>query len=94
MLTVVRELLGGGHCDFRFCGLDIFLIGFSVFVSKDVGFSGLVFNAVCGFSVLRVKRHKINTSMRGALGFSVLRFCLFFGSVFRFLCQKTLVFRF
>ena len=40
-----------GHCDFRFCGLDIFLIGFSVFVSKDVGFSVLVFNAVCGFFV-------------------------------------------
>ena len=31
---------------------------------------------------------------RGALGFSVLRFCLFFRSVFRFLLQKTSVFRF
>ena len=31
--------------------------------------------------------------MRGALGFSVLRFWLFFGSVFRFLLQKTTVFR-
>ena len=28
------------------------------------------------------------------MGFSVLRFRLFFGSVFRFLCQKTSVFRF
>ena len=32
--------------------------------------------------------------MRGALGFSVLRFWLFFRSVFRFLLQKTSVFRF
>ena len=32
--------------------------------------------------------------MRGALGFSVLRFWIFFWSVFRFLCQKTSVFRF
>ena len=32
--------------------------------------------------------------MRGALGFSVLRFSLFFRSVFRFLLQKTSVFRF
>ena len=31
---------------------------------------------------------------RGALGFSVLRFWIFFWSVFRFLCQKTSVFRF
>ena len=31
---------------------------------------------------------------RGALGFSVLRFWLFFRSVFRFLCQNTSVFRF
>ena len=30
------------------------------------------------------------TSTRGALGFSVLRFWLFFRSVFRFLLQKTL----
>ena len=28
-----------------------FLIGFSVFVSKDFGFSVLVFNAVCGFFI-------------------------------------------
>ena len=32
--------------------------------------------------------------VRGALGFSVLRFWLFFRSVFRFLLQKTSVFRF
>ena len=32
--------------------------------------------------------------MRGTLGFSVLRYWLFFRSVFRFLCQKTSVFRF
>ena len=32
--------------------------------------------------------------MRGALGFSALRFWLFFRSVFRFLCHKTSVFRF
>ena len=31
---------------------------------------------------------------RGTLGFSVLWFWLFFRSVFRFLCQKTSVFRF
>ena len=32
--------------------------------------------------------------MRGALGFSVLRYWLFFRSVFQFLLQKTSVFRF
>ena len=32
--------------------------------------------------------------LRGTLGFSVLWFWLFFRSVFRFLCQKTSVFRF
>ena len=31
--------------------LDVFLNGFSVFVSKDFGFSVLVFNAVCGVFV-------------------------------------------
>ena len=36
-----------------------------------------------------MKRYK-----RGTLGFSVLRFGLFFRSGFRFLCQKTSVFRF
>ena len=35
-----------------------------------------------------------NCFERGALGFSVLRFWLFFRSVFRFLLQKTSVFRF
>ena len=44
--------LEGGIGIFSFAVLDIFLIGFSVFVSKDVGFSVLVFNAVCGFFVL------------------------------------------
>ena len=34
------------------------------------------------------------SSKRGALGFSVLRFWIFFWSVFRFLCQKTSVFGF
>ena len=34
------------------------------------------------------------TITRGALGFSVLRFWLFFRSVFRFLLEKTSVFRF
>ena len=32
--------------------------------------------------------------MRGTLGFLILRFWLFFRSVFRFLCQKTSVFVF
>ena len=41
----------GGHWDFRFCGFGYFLIGFSVFVSKDFGFSVFEFNAVCGFFV-------------------------------------------
>ena len=41
----------GGIGIFGFAVLDIFWIGFSVFVSKDVGFSVLVFNAVCGFFV-------------------------------------------
>ena len=35
-----------------------------------------------------------NTARRGALGFLVLRFWLFFRLVFQFLSQKTLVFRF
>ena len=38
--------------------------------------------------------HKSMLRKRGTLGFSVLRFWLFFRSVFRFLCQKTSVFRF
>ena len=41
----------GGTGIFGFAVLDVFLIGFSVFVSKDFGFSVLVFNAVCGFFV-------------------------------------------
>ena len=42
-----------GHWDFRFCGFGYFFdqSEFSVFVSKDFGFSVLVFNAVCGFFV-------------------------------------------
>lgn len=45
------NLKEGGTGIFGFAVLDIFLIGFSVFVSKDFGFSVLVFNAVCGFFV-------------------------------------------
>ena len=41
----------GGTGIFGFAVLDVFFIGFSVFVSKDFGFSVLVFNAVCGFFV-------------------------------------------
>ena len=41
----------GGIGIFGFTVLNIFLIGLSVFASKDVGFSVLVFNAVCGFFV-------------------------------------------
>ena len=41
----------GGIGIFGFAVLDIFLIGLSVFVSKDFGFSVLVFNAVCRFSI-------------------------------------------
>ena len=44
-------LLEGGIGIFGFAVLDIVLIGFSVFVSKDFGFSVLVFNAVCGVFV-------------------------------------------
>ena len=36
----------------------------------------------------------LRANLRGALGFSVLRFWLFFRSVFRFLLQNTSVFRF
>ena len=36
---------------FSFAVLAIFSIGFSVFVPKDLGFSVLVFIAVCGFLV-------------------------------------------
>ena len=39
---------------FGFAVLDIFLIVFSVFESKDAGFSVLVFNAVCGFSFFSI----------------------------------------
>ena len=45
----VAFLLEGGTGIFGFAVLDVFLIGFLVFVSKDFGFSVLVFNAVCGF---------------------------------------------
>ena len=44
-------IIEGGTGIFGFAVLDVFLIGFSVFVSKDFGFSVLVFNAVCGFFV-------------------------------------------
>ena len=43
----------GGIGIFGFAALDIFLIGFSVFVSKIFGFSVLVFNAVFGFFVFQ-----------------------------------------
>ena len=46
-----QRLNEGGTGIFGFAVLDVFLIGFSVFVSKDFGFSVLVFNAVCGFFV-------------------------------------------
>ena len=51
--TIIKYqlFLEGGIGFFGFAVLDIFLIGFSVFVSKDFGFSVLVFNAVCGFFV-------------------------------------------
>ena len=41
----------GGIGIFSFAALDIFLIRFSVFESKDFGFLVLVFNAVCRFFV-------------------------------------------
>jgi len=40
------------------------------------------------------KQLRSTLNVEGALGFSVLQFWLFFRSVFRFLCQKTAVFRF
>ena len=46
-----NTLCEGGIGIFGFAVLDIFLIGFSVFVSKVFDFSVLVFNAVCGFFV-------------------------------------------
>ena len=46
-----QYVIEGGTGIFGFAVLDVFLIGFSVFVSKDFGFSVLVFNAVCGFFV-------------------------------------------
>ena len=43
----------GGTGIFGFAVLDVFFIGFSVFVSKDFGFSVLVFiKNASGFSVL------------------------------------------
>ena len=53
---VFYNLKEGGIEIFGFAVLDIFLIGFSVFVSKDVGFSVLVFNAVCGFFVFGFRK--------------------------------------
>ena len=51
-MYLLYDLLNeGGIGIFGFAVLGIFLIGFSVFVSKDFGFSVLVFNAVCGFFV-------------------------------------------
>ena len=43
---------------------------------------------------VRVASGDCGVVMRGALGFSVLRIWPIFDSVFRFLCQKTSVFRF
>ena len=51
MPLFISALEEGGIGIFGFAVLDIFLIGFSVFVSKDFSFSVLVFNAVCGFFV-------------------------------------------
>ena len=50
LVPIFRGLrMEGGIGIFDFAVLDIFLIGFSVLVSKDFGFSVFVFNAVCGF---------------------------------------------
>ena len=48
---IIPHIHEGGTGIFGFAVLDVFLIGFSVFVSKDFGFSVLVFNAVCGVFV-------------------------------------------
>ena len=45
------SLIEGDIGIFGFMVLAIFYIGFSVFVPKDLGFSVLVFIAVCGFFV-------------------------------------------
>ena len=55
--------------------------GGGLFLSVDA-YSRNIFNNVCFLFI------------EGALGFSVLRFWLFFRSVFRFLCQKTSFSRF
>ena len=54
MTSCENQQLRGGIGIFGFAVLDIFWIGFSVFVSKDVGFSVLAFNAVCRFFVFLV----------------------------------------
>ena len=50
----------------------------------------IFFNGV----LILLTKMRTETKTRGALGFSVLRFQLFFRSVFWFLYQKTSVFRF
>ena len=68
-----------------------------------VNFLAEQFHQGKSYSTLNTYRSAISTTLhlirddklgRGTLGFSVLRFWLFFRSVFRFLYQKTSVFRF
>ena len=80
-------LTEGGIGIFDFAVLDIFLIGFSVFMSKDFGFSVLVFNAVCGFLFFSIW---FSVFVKNTSGFSILVAMWFFGfSYFFFLFVLT-----
>ena len=56
--------------------------------------SGSYYHLFKRYVFILLTKMRTETKTRGALGFSVLRFQLFFRSVFWFLCQKTSVFRF
>ena len=56
--------------------------------------SGSYYHLFKRYLFILLTKMRTETKTRWALGFSVLRFQLFFRSVFWFLCQKTSVFRF
>ena len=60
----------------------------------DSSASGSYYHLFKRYLFILLTKMRTETKTRGALGFSVLRFQLFFRSVFWFLCQKTSVFRF
>ena len=85
----------------RALGVDIVLCSWARHLTLTVPLSTQVYKWVPANLMLRgnpsMDWHPIQVGvemLRGALGFSVLRIWPIFDSVFRFLCQRTSVFRF